>query len=78
MIKVVDWDKNKLLKSELTKKLYNMLIKMYDEDLWALGIIYGVYDDDKKVKKMIDIIDSGECDLDKLGVLSEEIDEGLI
>ena len=78
MIKIVDWDKNKLLRSELTKKLYDKLIKIRNKDWWVLGIIYGVYDDDKKVQKMIDIIDGGERDLNKLTILSTEIDEGLI
>ena len=77
-IKIVKYDDKLLLKSNLSKQLYQKLRNINDEYYWVMGIIEELFDDDKKLKKMIDIVDSGEYDIDKLGILSEEINEGLI
>ena len=73
MIKLVEYNKQKLLKSNLAKELYNKLMNIYSSEDWALDIIDDLYDDDNKYKKMIEIIDNGEKDINELSMLSEEM-----
>ena len=56
---IAEFDKKGLLKSELGKILYKKLLKVYDNEMWALGIMDELYNDDIKIQKIMDIVDSG-------------------
>ena len=72
-MQIVDYNKQKLLKSNLAKKLYKKLIAIENDDDWALAIIDELYADDKKYKKMIEIIDNGEADFNNLFEIADEL-----
>ena len=71
MIKVVGYNKSKLLNSKLANELYNLLVNIDDDENWALGIIDELYDDEKKYQMLIDtIINTGETNPDNIFVLA--------
>ena len=73
MIKIIEFDKQKFLKTKLGIELYNKLINIFNDDMWALGIMYELNNDDTKIQTMINIINNGETNIDELGFLSEEL-----
>lgn len=73
MMQIIDYNKQKLLKSNLAKELYKKLIAIENDKDWALGIIDELYNDDKKYQKMIQIIDSGETDFNNLFEIADEL-----
>ena len=72
-LKIVEFNKKKILDTDLAVQLYEKLINIYDNDMWALAILEELYHQEAKIKKMMDIIDSGETDTNELSLLSEEI-----
>lgn len=78
MLKVIEYNKEELLKTKLGKELYKKLIKIYNLDMWALGIMDFLYNDDVKIQKLIDLIDSGETDADKIFVYADKLERGLV
>ena len=70
---IMEYNETKLVKTRIARKLYKKLLAIWDDKMWALGIMDELYNNDVKIQKMIDIIDNGETDTDELGFLSEEI-----
>lgn len=72
--------KREKFKTETGKKLFDMLLKIKDDDSFLKGILCNLVGDEKK-QKMIDILENEEIDyndLDQLVYISMDIDRGEI
>ena len=72
--------KREKFKTETNKKLFDMLLKIKDDDSFLKGILCNLVGDEKK-QKMIDILENEEIDyndLDQLVYISMDIDRGEI
>ena len=72
--------KREKFKTETGKKLFDMLLKIKEDDSFLKGILCNLVGDEKK-QKMIDILENEEIDyndLDQLVYISMDIDRGEI
>ena len=72
--------KREKFKTETGKKLFDMLLKIKDDDSFLKGILCNLEREEKK-QKMIDILENEEIDyndLDQLVYISMDIDRGEI
>ena len=72
-MKITEYDKSKLIKTKLAQALYQKLHFIYDNEMWVLGILDEVFDNDNKIKKLLNIIDNGETDADEIFTIAEEL-----
>jgi hypothetical protein len=72
--------KREKFKTETGKKLFDMLLKIKDDDNFLKGVLCNLVGDEKK-QKMIDILENKDYDtddLDQLVYISIDIDRGEI
>ncbi len=72
--------KREKFKTETGKKLFDMLLKIKDDDSFLKGVLCNLVGDEKK-QKMINILENEEIDyddLDQLVYIAMDIDRGEI
>lgn len=72
---LIDKYKLKLVKTPVSKKLFNMLQDIWADEHFIIGVLGGLKTDEQK-QKMIKILNSGENDTDQIILLALEIRKG--